>query len=114
MVNNGVAASIQITGLTNTSTIGGYTSQITTYKVAAPIDSGITPIVVLGDTTPPTGSITYTNGYNTSGTVAVSFEAIDNGSGVDTASGQLKRASATLSAGSCGSFGEFKKSARKA
>jgi hypothetical protein len=59
--------------------------------------------------TPPTGTISYTNGYNTTGTVAVTFSAIDEGSGVNTASGQLKRAAATLSNGSCGEFGSFEK-----
>jgi hypothetical protein len=111
-VNAGTVASIQITGLTNTSAIGSYSSQITTNGSSVggpsiPLDSGITAAVVIGDTTPPTGSISYTNGYNTSGTVAVTFSATDNGTGVDTAAGQLKRASATLSGGSCGSFGTF-------
>jgi hypothetical protein len=55
----------------------------------------------------PTGSISYTNGYNKTGTVEVTFSASDTGSGVNTAAGQLKRATATLTSGSCGSFGGF-------
>jgi hypothetical protein len=63
------------------------------------------PVVV--DTTPPSGSIEYADGYSTDGSVAVSFSATDSRSSVDTASGQLERASATLSGGGCGSFGSF-------
>ncbi len=59
------------------------------------------------DNTPPTGSISYTNGYVTSPSVPVTFSATDAVSGVNTASGQLERASATLAGGSCGPFGSF-------
>jgi len=64
-----------------------------------------TPVKV--DTTAPSGSISYTNGYNNTGTVEVTFSATDTGSGVNAASGQLKRATATLTSGTCGTFGGF-------
>jgi hypothetical protein len=59
------------------------------------------------DNTPPTGSVSYTNGYVTSPAAAVTFSATDAVSGVNTASGHLERASATLAGGSCGPFGTF-------
>jgi hypothetical protein len=59
------------------------------------------------DNTPPTGSISYNNGYLTSPSVVVTFSATDAASGVNTASGQLERASAPLAGGTCGSFGSF-------
>ncbi|MGD0255193.1 MAG: hypothetical protein ABSB99_06540 [Acidimicrobiales bacterium] len=60
------------------------------------------------DTTAPTGTVTYTNGYVTATVVSVSFSATDGtGSGVDSSTGQLMRASASLSNGSCAAFGSF-------
>jgi hypothetical protein len=59
------------------------------------------------DNTPPAGSISYTNGYVTIPAVSVTFSAADSVSGVNTASGQLKRASAPLAGGNCGSFSSF-------
>ena len=62
------------------------------------------------DSTAPTGgSIVYTDGFNTTGTVALTLANGNDGagSGVDAASPVLERASATLSAGSCGGFGAF-------
>ena len=78
---------------------------ITTDNASNTFTSPVVTVTV--DNTPPTGSISYTNGYNTSGTVSVPFTATDSGSGVNAASGQLKRASATLSNGTCGNFGAF-------
>jgi hypothetical protein len=53
------------------------------------------------DTTPPTGgSVSYADGYNTTGAVMVSVtDATDSGSGI--ASNQLQRELGTLSGGSC-------------
>jgi hypothetical protein len=70
-------------------------------------NTAATTVTMKNDITAPTGSISYTNGYNVSGTVAVTFSASDEGSGVNAASGQLKRATATLSAGVCGIFSGF-------
>lgn len=64
---------------------------------------------ITADTTAPTGTVTYTNGYVTTASVSVTFSAADNtgGSGVNASTGQLMRASATLTNGSCGSFGTY-------
>ncbi|MGD0084891.1 MAG: putative Ig domain-containing protein [Acidimicrobiales bacterium] len=60
------------------------------------------------DTTAPTGSVSYTNGYVITTSVSVSFSATDgSGSGVNSASGQLKRASSALSGGTCTTFGAY-------
>jgi hypothetical protein len=66
-----------------------------------------TTLSLTNDITAPSGSISYTNGYNVTGTVAVTFSASDEGAGVNAATGQLKRATATLSAGACGTFSGF-------
>ena len=63
------------------------------------------PVTV--DNTAPTGSVTYTNGYLTSTSVAVSFSATDATTGVDATTGQLLRATAPLAAGTCGTFGSY-------
>jgi hypothetical protein len=61
------------------------------------------------DTTPPSGgSISYTDGYYSSLSVPITYTlGTDGGSGLNTATGKIQRASATLSAGVCGSFGSF-------
>ena len=60
------------------------------------------------DTTTPTGSVSVP-AYTNSTSVSVTFSATDNtgGSGVSAAGGQLMRASATLSNGTCGSYGSY-------
>jgi hypothetical protein len=61
------------------------------------------------DTAAPTGgSASYTNGYVTTASVAVTMaNGSDGGSGVNAGTTQLKRASAALTGGSCGTFGSF-------
>ncbi len=61
------------------------------------------------DTTAPSGgSITYTDGYYTTTSVALTTsDGTDSGSGIDTTTRTVQRKSATLSAGSCGSYGSF-------
>ncbi len=61
------------------------------------------------DTTPPSGgSITYTNGYQNSTTIVLTVnDGTDSGSGVNTTSRIVQRKDATLSGGSCGSYGSF-------
>ena len=63
---------------------------------------------ITADNTAPTGSVSVP-ASSTSTSVSVTFSATDNtgGSGVNTASGELMRASATLSNGTCGSFGSY-------
>jgi hypothetical protein len=63
---------------------------------------------VIVDTAAPTGSVSYTNGYMTSTSASISFGATDGaGSGVNSSTGRLMRATAALSNGTCGSFGVF-------
>ena len=66
-----------------------------------------TSLTFVNDSTAPTGSISYTpNGYLASGqSVQITLSASDSGSGVGTT--QLQRASATMSGGSCGTYGSF-------
>ena len=64
-------------------------------------------IPVTVDNSGPTGSVTYTNGYVSTTSVSVSFSATDSISGVNSSTGLLKRASATLSGGSCGTFSTY-------
>jgi hypothetical protein len=67
--------------------------------------SSPTTLSFADDSTGPTGTISTS--YS-AGAVSVSFSASDNGgSGVNPSAGQLRRASATLSNGSCGPFGGF-------
>ena len=58
---------------------------------------------------PSGGSISYTDGNNTTGSIALTLvNGTDGaGSGVDAASPILERASATLTNGTCGGFGAF-------
>ena len=64
-----------------------------------------TTVSFVNDSTNPTGNIAYSNGVQSGRSVVVTFSAHDNGSGI--ASSQLQRASAPLTAGSCGSFTTF-------
>jgi prepilin-type N-terminal cleavage/methylation domain-containing protein len=58
------------------------------------------------DTTPPASpTISYTDGYNTSGTQSITFSASDPQSGVT--SYTLYRRSATLTSGTCGTYGSW-------
>jgi prepilin-type N-terminal cleavage/methylation domain-containing protein len=58
------------------------------------------------DTTPPVLTVNYTDGYNTTGSQSVTFTATDAQSGI---SGGITiwRQSATLSNGTCGTYGAF-------
>ncbi len=60
------------------------------------------------DSTAPTGSVSVPASANST-SVSVTFSATDNtgGSGVDVAGGELMRASATLTNGTCGTFGSY-------
>jgi hypothetical protein len=72
----GTMVSIQINGLTNTTTAGSYTSTIATKSVLGPVDSGVTPAVSFTGplTLTSPGSLTWAatlNGHNQSATDAV-------------------------------------------
>jgi hypothetical protein len=66
-------------------------------------------VTFVSDTTAPTGgSISYTDGYYRTASVPVTVaNGTDAGSGVDTSSVVVQRASATLTNGVCGTFGAF-------
>ena len=73
--------------------------------------NGSDGIVVIRYLTPdvnaPTGgSITYTDGYNTSPTITYTL-GTDDVSGINNSSGKIQRAEATLSNNVCSSFGSF-------
>jgi hypothetical protein len=72
-------------------------------------DTVTVPPACSGDATPPSGgSISYTAGYTTAATASITFTpGTDSGSGLASGSGLLQRASATLTGGSCGTFGAF-------
>ncbi|MEI8232945.1 MAG: chitobiase/beta-hexosaminidase C-terminal domain-containing protein, partial [bacterium] len=61
------------------------------------------------ETSAPTGgNISYTSGYQTTTSVALTVDdGTDTDSGINTSSRVTQRKSATLSAGTCGSFGSF-------
>jgi chitobiase/beta-hexosaminidase-like protein len=70
--------------------------------------SSSTFTATVDNTAPSGGTVTYTNGYSTLSAISVAFTTgTDTGSGLATGSGVLERASATLAAGVCGSFGSF-------
>jgi len=65
---------------------------------------------VTRDTAPPTGQTVSLSGgpnYSTAFVPLVLANGTDAGAGVDTSSGVVERASATLTSGTCGSFGSF-------
>ena len=68
-------------------------------------NTAITNLTFVNDSTPPTGTISYTNGYQVGKYVAVNFTGTDAGSGV--VSAQLQRASASFINGSCSALGSY-------
>ena len=61
--------------------------------------------VTIDRTAPAGGSVTYADGYDGDGSVAVATDAgTDSGSGIDLASRTLQRDAIALAAGSCGAF----------
>ena len=75
----------------------------------AGLTSSPTGFTVTADGDAPTGgSIGYTDGYRTSASVAITLaNGADALSGVDASSALLQRASATMTEGSCGTFGPY-------
>jgi hypothetical protein len=80
------------------------------FTVTATNGAGLTSgadFTLVRDVAPPSGgSVAYVDGYRTSEEVALTLvDGNDAASGVDGASGLLRRASAPLAGGVCGSFG---------
>ena len=64
--------------------------------------------ITADNTAPSGGSVSYANGNNSTGSIQVSFtNGTDSGLGINTATTQLERASATLTGSTCGTFGSF-------
>ena len=79
IVAAGTTVSIEITGLTNTSAAGSYTSDITTLDAGTPVDAGTSPAVSLADalvspewtvsdTAPGATGVNYTFSFTTAST----------------------------------------------
>ncbi|MFA5925816.1 MAG: choice-of-anchor Q domain-containing protein [Parcubacteria group bacterium] len=67
-----------------------------------------TTTYTVDSTAPSSGSITYSNGFTNSVSVALTAaDGTDGGSGLDTGSRTVQRKSATLSDGTCGAYGSF-------
>jgi hypothetical protein len=64
-----------------------------------------TALTFVNDSTPPTGTISYTNGYQAGRSVTLTFTGADSGSGL--ANAQLQRSSANFVNGTCQAFGAF-------
>ena len=87
---------------------GGYV--VTGHDLAG--NQAAQPVAFVSDTTAPAGgSVSYTGGYTTVASVAVTLgDGTDSQSGIDTSSAGselLQRSSATLVSGACGSFGAY-------
>ena len=92
---------------TITSSASAGTESVSATNGAGTAASGLSFTLTSDTTAPSGGSVSYTNGYNTTGSTSVAFtNGTDSGSGINTAT-QLERASATLTGGTCGSFGSF-------
>ncbi len=62
---------------------------------------------VLDVTAPTGGSISYADGYTTQASIVLTVADGSDDSGINTATRTVQRKSATLSNGTCGSYGEF-------
>src|SRR5207237_5154528 len=85
---------------------GAYRVQAVVTDAAGNTASTSIVSTTVDNTAPSGGSVSYTNGYFTTASIAVTFtNGTDGGSGIATR--QLQRASTTLTNGTCGSFGSF-------
>ena len=120
---SGVSWTKYCTDTSNTCTVStgtSYTSAVTIstegtsyFRYASQDNAGNTQTTVsktvkIDTTAPASGSITYTDGYYTSASVSTTYSTgTDSASGLSNSTGKIQRAEATLSAGSCGSYGSF-------
>ncbi len=68
-------------------------------------NTALTTGSLVNDSTPPTGAISYNNGYQVGKSVTLTFSGADSGSGL--LSGQLQRQSANFRNGGCAAFGSW-------
>ena len=100
----GTAYTTPVTISTEGTTYFRYASK----DLAGNVQDTVSRTVKIDKTAPSGGSITYTDGYYTTASVPITYTlGTDSESGLNTASGKIQRASATLSGGVCGSFGSF-------
>jgi hypothetical protein len=110
---SGWASSSGGTGARNYSwSAANPTAPVGAQTVVATNDAGDTAsstFTVTPDATAPSGgTIAYANGYSTATTLSVaSTKGTDTISGLNSASGIIEAASATLAGGACGTFGSF-------
>ena len=96
-----------VTYTISSSAIGG-AQTVTATNGAGTAGSGLSFTLTSDTTAPSGGSVSYANGNNSTGSIAVTFtNGTDSGSGINTATTQLERASATLTGSTCGTFGSF-------
>jgi chitobiase/beta-hexosaminidase-like protein len=83
---------------------------VTATDTETPADTGTATFTVTPDTTAPSGqtvALAGGPGYSTLSVPLLLANGTDAASGIDSSSGVVERASATLSNGACGSFGSF-------
>jgi hypothetical protein len=90
----------------STLTEGTYTYKAYAQDTAGNVASSTLSTFNIDFTSPTGGSITYTNGYNTSPTITYTL-GTDDISGINNSSGKIQRAGATLSNNVCSSFSSF-------
>jgi hypothetical protein len=104
-----VLGTVTISGLTDGNTYH-WQAQASNSASAGPwLTSGGNPDFKVDLSAPTSGSITYTDGYYTSASVSltVSDGTDTGGSNINTSSRIVQRKSATLTNGTCGSYGSF-------
>lgn len=83
-----------------------------THNVTVRNNAGVSSVArsftLVADSSAPPGSVTYASQYYKTASVSVAFtKGTDVGSGTNSTSGLIQRASAPLAAGVCGTFGAF-------
>jgi len=111
VTGSGTTYNVAVTEMTGSGTIiatltAGVATGATSNTNAA--STSADNIVTYDITAPTGGSITYTNGYQTTTTVALTVsDGTDSSSGINTSSRIVQSQSATLTDGTCGSYGSW-------
>jgi hypothetical protein len=102
------ATGTSYSGTVTYTTTGDHVFRYASKDNAGNVQTTVEKHIKIDKTAPSGGSITYTDGYYTTASVPITYTlGTDTDSGLDTASGKIQRASATLSSGVCGSFSSF-------
>ncbi|MGI6423034.1 MAG: hypothetical protein ACOX0X_00200 [Candidatus Dojkabacteria bacterium] len=103
-----VLGSVTVSGLTNGTTYHWQASTNNVVGTGPWTAKGGNPDFGIDTSAPTGGSIAYTDGYNTSGSVALTVaDGADAHSGINISSRIVQRRSATLSNGTCGLYGGY-------